>query len=167
MTEDNKRLMRILRLRAFVICCFIGLLAVPLAAQQSSPSESEQITPAPVILEGETLIFRVELKAQTPEMRAKNVVQRLEELAEDYTVPADHLRVDDTDVSSDIVADGHLVAIFAAEDGAAEGKSRLALPTETLPKLKSAIEGYRHRHSREQTLRASARPLSQRSPWPF
>lgn len=137
-----------------VICHFILLFSLPLYSQQTALVDQEPVTPAPVILEGETVFYiRAGLKNLTPEARADNVVQRLTELSADYAVPVERLRVVDTDISTDIVADQHIVAMFVDADAAAEGKSRVSLARETLPKIKNAVLQYRHAHSKEQMLK--------------
>lgn len=139
----------------FVFCHFIALYALPLYCQQSAPSEQESVSPAPVMLEGETLFYvRTGLKNLTAEDRANNILERLTALAADYAVPVEHLKVVETEISTDIVADQHLVVYFVDADAAAEGKNRKALAEETLPRIKNAVQNYRQAHSEEEIARS-------------
>jgi len=136
-----------------VVSILICLFAVALHAQQTAPSGQQQVSGASVQLDGEPLWYiQVPFKNQSSEQRANNSFQRLLALVKDYDVSADDLKIVDTEVSTDIVAGQHIVALFLDVDAVAAGKNRMALAEEALPRIKHAILQYRRTHSKEQLL---------------
>lgn len=122
--------------------------------------EEERFEPVPVMLEGDNLYtVQLKLKNQTPEERAETSVAHLTEFAEDYGTPVDELKIDDTEVSTDIIGNGIVIAIFTSDDADAEGKPRLQLAQEALPRIKAAVLNYRDRHSNEAILRSAGETL--------
>lgn len=146
------RILTIFLLASLIVCTSYAADS----AVQTAPAQQEGVPPAPVVLEGNTVFYyRAPLKGVSPEDRASNTVQRLTALAKDYAVPIEDIKVQDTEISTDIVADQHVIAIFTDYDGRAAGTSRLELANQTLPSVKKAIANYRFSHTKEEILKSS------------
>src|SRR5215831_9228105 len=127
--------------------CFLLLCAFPLCAQQTEPNLAPGPTEFPsatAMLEGRAIWnIKLPLKGNSPEVRATNIETRLKAFAKDYSVPVDHIKVVDSEISTDIAADYSILILFTSEDAAAEGISRVALAQKVLPKVKQAVIYYR------------------------
>ena len=112
------------------------------------------------MLEGrEIWKIKLPLKGNSPEVRAANIETRLKAFAKDYSIPVDHIKVVDSDISTDIAADYSILILFTNEDAAAEGITRVALAERVLPKVKQAVTYYRESHSSERLLRSAGEAL--------
>ena len=138
--------------------CLLGVaILVIAAATVFAPSNSpvpEQ--PAPVQLDGRTIFYvRTTAKSITPEVRAKNIGERIQRLAADPYSRPDSIKVSDSDISTDIVADDVTITLILDADAQAEGRSRQELAVERAEQIKAAIQQYRREHSTRNFLKAS------------
>src|SRR5678815_4245445 len=93
--------------------CLLGVAILVIAAAtvfaQSNSPVPEQ--PAPVQLDGRTIFYvRTTAKSITPEVRAKNIGERIQRLAADPYSRPDSIKVSDSDISTDTVSYTHLRA---------------------------------------------------------
>ena len=98
----------------------------PQKVQSAPPDLPPAADSAPVLLGGEE-VFRIAapFKAYSPAVRARQISRRLADLATRGTAP--EIRVEESDISSDLLADDQvLLSVFDA-DAAAEGIPRADL----------------------------------------
>ena len=136
----------------------------PAKPQESPPAKLQEREPAkpqedksagyPVTLNGR-IIFSIkgEVSGYSAKERAKAVSDRVEAVAEDYTIPTDSISASDYKGPITLIQaqDKPLVTVLE-EDAKAEKLSRQQLATEYTQKLRSAIEQYRKEHSRKRVL---------------
>src|SRR6185369_15398336 len=138
--------------------CLLGVAILVIAAAtvfaQSNSPVPEQ--PAPVQLDGRTIFYvRPTANSLTPEVRAKNIGERIQRLAADPYSRPDSIKVSDSDISTDIVADDVTITLILDADAQAEGRSRQELAVERAEQIKTAIQQYRREHSTRNFLKAS------------
>ena len=113
---------------------------VPSAPAPKTPSKPE---PAPVVLEGKTLLyFREPALGASPEERARNVGGNLGKLVENRAIRPDSIKVVDDDMASLIVSEGKVLLRVFDRDAAAEGTTRRALADRYVEAIRAAIEAH-------------------------
>ena len=127
---------------AFLICfCWT-------CAAQSTGSEAPGPQSYPVTLDGKTIFeLRLPFRGVSPEERASLISARIKKCAEDRSIPTNAITVNETGISSDIMADDLFITGVLDDDAQIHGTTRQELATERLLKIRSAIEEYRHNYS--------------------
>ena len=129
----------------------LGCLAVPASAQQQAPAPAgadvttlEQGTPTAAVMVDGALVLRVRGVSSFPaEQRASVIAGRIRDLARNPAVRPESLRLEETDVAIQIMADRHLVMGVYDADAVVEGVPRKVLATLNLTRIQSAIVAYR------------------------
>ena len=139
-------------IRAFCpAVALLGLLAVPASAQQTSPAPAgidfaqlEQESPTAFVLIDGVAIMRVRGMSSYPaEQRAATIANRIREAAENPTFQPDALRIEETEISSQILADRQLVMNVYDADAKVEAMSRQVVANLYIGRIRSAIVSYR------------------------
>ena len=123
----------------------------PQKVQSAPPDLPPAADSAPVLLGGEE-VFRIAapFKAFSPAVRARQISRRLADLATRGTAP--EIRVEESDISSDLLADDQvLLSVFDA-DAAAEGIPRADLAARHAATLGAALARYHDEHRHEALL---------------
>lgn len=108
------------RLAAWVAALLL-LLAGPLLGAQAPAG-------APVVFQGETLFHvRTRVGSFPPEVRARTIAERLEELSHNPFAPPEPLRVDTGGPTADLYSGPVLILSVTDEDAALEQTGRLTL----------------------------------------
>jgi small-conductance mechanosensitive channel len=148
--------------RVLAAIALLGGVAVPAWAQQQAPAPAdlaqlEQVTPiAPVWIDG-VAILRVRGVSSFPaEQRAATIAGRIREIGANPAILPDSLRIEETEHSSRIAADGHLVMNVYDADAAVEGVPRQVIASLFLDKIRAAIVAYRADRSAPALQRAAA-----------
>ena len=141
--------------KAFIIALLLGLVST--AATAAPPKEAPAVpapsapaakapskpAPAPVILEGKTLLyFREPALGSSPEERARNAGGNIGKLVENRAFRPDSIKVVDDDMASLIVAEGTVLLRVFDRDAAAEGATRQALAERYAEAIRAAIAAH-------------------------
>ena len=141
--------------KTFIIALLLGLVSS--AATAAPPKEAPAVpapsapaakapskpAPAPVVLEGKTLLyFREPALGASPEERARNVSGGLGKLVENRAFRPDSIKVVDEEMASLIVAEGTVLLRVFDRDAAAEGATRQALAERYAEAIRAAIEAH-------------------------
>ena len=123
------------------------LLPAGAAARQAAALPDTQIerriVTAPVIVDGVRL-FRVQgISSYPARERADAIAARIAEVATDPALGADSLRIEESDIGSQIMAGGRLVMNVLDADAALEGGPRKVVATLYLAKIREAVAAYR------------------------
>ena len=140
---------------SFIIALLLGLVST--AATSAPPKEAPAVpapsapavkaplkpAPAPVVLEGKTLLyFREPALGSSPEERARDVGGRLGKLVKNREFRPDSIKVVDDDMASLIIAEGTVLLRVFDRDAAAEGATRQALAERYAGAIRAAIEAH-------------------------
>jgi small-conductance mechanosensitive channel len=141
--------------KTFLIALLLGLVSTaataappkeaPAVPAPSAPAAKEpsKPAPAPVILEGKTLLyFREPALGSSPEERARNVSGGLGKLVENRAFRPDSVKVVEDDMASLIVAEGTVLLRVFDRDAAAEGVTRQVLAERHVEAIRVAIEAH-------------------------
>jgi small-conductance mechanosensitive channel len=141
--------------KTFLIALLLGLVSTaataappkkaPAVPAPSAPAAKEpsKPSPAPVVLEGKTVLhFREPALGSSPEERARDVGVRLGKLVENRAFRPDSIKVVDDDMASLIVAEGTVLLRVFDRDAAAEGVTRQALAERYVEAIRAAIEAH-------------------------
>ena len=141
--------------KIFIIALLLGLVSA--AATSAPPKEAPAVpapsapgatapskpVPAPVVLEGKTLLhFREPALGASPEERARNVSENLGKLVKNRAFHPDSINVVDQEFASLIVAEGSVLLRVFDRDAAAEGTTRQALAERYVEAIRAAIEAH-------------------------
>ncbi|HLN91176.1 MAG TPA: mechanosensitive ion channel domain-containing protein, partial [Patescibacteria group bacterium] len=141
--------------KTIIIALLLGLVST--AATAAPPKEAPAVpspsvptvkapskpAPAPVVLEGKTLLyFREPALGSSPEERARNVAGRLGKLVENRAFRPDSIKVVDDDFASLVVAEGKVLLGVSDRDAAAEGATRQVLAERYAGAIRAAIEAH-------------------------
>jgi small-conductance mechanosensitive channel len=146
---------------------FLGFLAVTASARQQAPSAAdadlaqlEQDTPtAPVMIDGVSLLRVRGVSSLPAGQRATVIASRIREIAANPSIRPDALRIEETEVSSRIAADGQLVMNVYDADAKVEGVPRQVIANLYLEKIRSAVVSYRADRSAPALRRAGTEAL--------
>ena len=115
---------------------------------QTTRTEADAPQAHPVTLDGKTIFeFRLPFRGVSPEERASLVSARIKKCADDRSIPTTTVTVNETGISSDIMAGDLFITGVLDDDAQIQGTTRQALAAERLLKIRSAIEEYRHNYS--------------------
>jgi small-conductance mechanosensitive channel len=141
--------------KTFLIALLLGLVSTaataappkkaPAVPAPSAPAAKEpsKPSPAPVVLEGKTVLyFREPALGASPGERAQDVGVRLGKLVENRAFRPDSIKVVDDDMASLIVAEGTVLLRVFDRDAAAEGVTRQALAERYVEAIRAAIEAH-------------------------
>ena len=137
---------------AFLSICATSLAAgAPVVLAQSSVAG----TSAPVEIDGRAIFHVRGIKGASPELRARAISERIIRFASDPYFSTAAITVDETDISSDIVASDNILTSVFDLDVEAAGTSRQEMAAQYAQVLRSAIDQYRHDHSSKNILKGS------------
>jgi small-conductance mechanosensitive channel len=145
--------MRTLKALIVTICLILTIINVSTSLAQSgqqiiSPEEpTMQVSPVRI---DDMVLFDVRgIKAFPAGDRAEAIEERIKKIAADPAVKPDSIASVESDISTDLVADGRpIMSIFDA-DASLEGVPRQMLAKAYINKLRTSIEKYRQERSRE------------------
>jgi len=129
----------------------LGFLPVQASARQEPAQEDvpdiaqleQQYPTAPVMIDGVAVLRVRGVSSYPAELRAKTIADRIRDIAANPSVQVDALRVDETGVASQILADRLLVMNVYDADAKIEGVPRQVVASLYLARIRSAITAYR------------------------
>ncbi|NJL45070.1 MAG: hypothetical protein HC922_03590 [Leptolyngbyaceae cyanobacterium SM2_3_12] len=140
-------------------------LGVPVIAQptpeSSAPADSVHADSAPadsapVTLGGETLFTLQEKQSNdSVEERADRISVRLEEAAQDQTLPVEAIALSETEIGTAIYSEDGLIMAVSEADAARAGIPRQTLAEQYLGTMQTQIQAYRTERSAEYLSRAA------------
>ncbi|PZV18769.1 MAG: mechanosensitive ion channel protein [Pseudanabaena sp.] len=143
------RFRRLIAIAMAVAIFLIAIAASPVLPQPSKPLAPDVSSESyPVVLEGKTL-FSIQTGIEaggysfSPAERAKVISRKIEEVAQDNSIPIDAISIEDKTETVKISANKDRVMIIGEADAKAAGKTEQALAIEISQKIKAAIEQYR------------------------
>lgn len=151
---------------AAVVClllCDHSLFALALqqAASQATPqatgnaagnapeiADAEVVPEGQVEIEGRPVLTVYEpVGTLTPSARAEAIAGRVLHLAQESSIPADTVHLQERDAWTEIVADGMMLMAVTEADAKEAGKTRQALAQEDAANIRQAVVTYRQEHS--------------------
>jgi len=125
---------------------------------QTRGADSEAELPSAAVVVDGTTLFRVRGTASFPaDKRAAAIASRIRALAADRAVPVDAVRAVETEIGSDLVADGHRLMTVLEADARYEALRRNILAETHVRTIRAAVTDYRQARSREALVRAAVR----------
>ena len=129
----------------------LGFLPVQAAARQEPAQEGvpdvaqleQQYPTAPVMVDGVAVLRVRGVSSYPAELRAKTIADRIYDIAANPSIQVDALRIDETDMASQIMADRHLAMNVYDADAKIEGVPRQVVANLYLARIRSAIMAYR------------------------
>ena len=129
----------------------LGFLPAQASARQEPAQEGapdiaqleQQYPTAPVMVDGVAVLRVRGVSSYPAELRAKTIADRIYDIAANPSIQVDSLRIDETDVASQILADRHLVMNVYDADAKIEGVPRQVVASLYLSRIRSAIMAYR------------------------
>ena len=129
----------------------LGFLPVQASARQEPAQEGvpdvaqleQQYPTAPVMVDGVAVLRVRGVSSYPAELRAKTIADRIYDIAENPSIQVDALRIDETDMASQIMADRHLAMNVYDADAKIEGVPRQVVANLYLARIRSAIMAYR------------------------
>ena len=132
----------------FFLLTFISIDSPGINAQ-FDPDSLEEITRAPVVLDGHELFFVRGISAYPADVRAKVIRQRIEDIAANYSIHADSVKIERGPIRDDIfIANKFIMSVFD-EDSQMEGIRREVLSVTIKRNIIGAIKLYRYDRSSE------------------
>jgi len=108
-----------------------------------APVQESSLQTSPVTLDG-TVLFPVRgLQAFPAEERAGRIGTLIAKTAQDESVTIDDIKAIESDLTTDIVAAGHIIMTVLDSDARSEGVTRQELTKICLRKIREAVERYR------------------------
>ncbi len=121
--------------------------------EKTDESDKEKVTEveeAPVLLDGKTLfIIKTELGEISPKERAKDMSERIKEIAQEPRIYPDSLKVVDYKELKLIKADNSLIGTFTEEDAEAENLPFSELGNERLKQIEEGIIEFRESRTQQ------------------
>lgn len=126
---------------------FIALGPVSSLAQTPTSTAADQAT---VVFNGQPL-FQIQgsQTADSVEVRADRIAQRIEALAKEQNIPLEAISVSESELGSVIYAEDRLIMTVSDQDAIGTGLSRQALAAQYRNKVKTQVEVYRLERSAE------------------
>ena len=129
----------------------LGFLPVQASARQEPAQEGvpdvaqleQQYPTAPVMVDGVAVLRVRGVSSYPAELRAKTIADRIYDIAANPSIQVDALRIDETDMASQIMADRHLAMNVYDADAKIEGVPRQVVANLYLARIRSAIMAYR------------------------
>lgn len=153
-----------------VIASLVALLLLParpaVAAQSTPPAQAAQNTesrdleaneaqPAPVLIEGEPIIWvHGGAGAYTPEFRAARITRRIDEVVHDRTLRDIAVTITEVEGVSELRAGSHLLMTITPRDAALVGVPRVSLAQQYARVFEDAIRNERLRYAPATLLRS-------------
>jgi small-conductance mechanosensitive channel len=135
------------------ICLILSILVASVslaqAAPQTTPSEEPAIQVSPVRIDDMVLFHVRGIKAFPADERAKGIEERIKKIAADPSIKIDSITSVESDISTNLVADGRPIMSIFDIDASLEGVSRQLLAKAYIVKLRISIEKYRKDRSTE------------------
>lgn len=133
---------RLMRL-ALMMVCLLGVLFLTAGFAAAEGAHS-----APVVIDGKEL-FTINTRAGDfwPDDRARIVMERLVEIAEDITIPLDSIQMREVAGSIEIGTAGHLIMTITPAEAELEQTTLQELAGRRLFIMKNAVSEYRSAHS--------------------
>ena len=125
-----------------------GNIALKIPENQAAPKSDRR--DIPVILDGETLFyFNSKIKGISAETRAEHAAQEIEEVAKNYAIPIDSLKIVELEALRLISTGEELVFALIEADAKVVNRPLDELAEEYLQRVKEAIAQYRKKHGLE------------------
>ena len=129
----------------------LGFLPVQASARQEPAQEGvpdvaqleQQYPTAPVMVDGVAVLRVRGVSSYPAELRAKTIADRIYDIAANPSIQVDALRIDETDMASQIMADRLLAMNVYDADAKIEGVPRQVVANLYLARIRSAIMAYR------------------------
>ena len=142
----------------------LGFLPVQASARQEPAQENvpdiaqleQQYPTAPVMVDGVAVLRVRGVSSYPAELRAKTIADRIYDIAANPSIQVDSLRIDETDVASQILADRNLVMNVYDADAKIEGVPRQVVANLYLTRIRSAVIAYRADRSAPSLQRSAA-----------
>ena len=132
----------IILLAAVVLASSRPGAAAPLPDRQE-PVQEPSFRTSPVVIDG-TVLFPVRgLRAFPAAERASTIGELIEKTARDHAIRTDAVATVETDISTDIVADGTVIMSVFDSDARPEGVKRQVLAKVYAGKVREAVARYR------------------------
>ena len=122
---------------------------------QNPEEESlREVKEAPVLIDGKKIFtFQANLGVLTPERRAEDLINKIEQIAENASISVDSLHVIDLEGLKIIQGDGILITAFGTVDAEAANLPLEQLATERLTQIKTAVSDYREARTQESLIK--------------
>jgi len=138
-------------IRAVAAIALLSFLAVPASARRQAPAPAaadlaqleQEIPTAPVMIDGVALLRVRGVSSYPADQRARTIADRIRDIAANPAIRPDALRLEETELSSRIVADRQLVMNVYDADAKVDGVPRQVIANLYLDKIRSAILSYR------------------------
>ncbi len=140
---------------ALTLICTAAALVHPVTARASQANQgpSPETAPAPaqlmapVIFDGQELLWVRGVSAYPAEQRAQTIAGRIEALAAERSIPVDELRIVEAGEQTKIQIGDRLIMGIVDGDASIEGIPRRILSEVYLGRIKNAVERYRFERS--------------------
>jgi small-conductance mechanosensitive channel len=136
---------------AVAAVALLGLLPVPAPAQDRPAAQGgadfaqleQQVPTAPVLIDGVEFLRVRGITSFPADQRARVIADRIRDIAANPAIRPDSLRIEETEFSSQISADGHLAMNVYEADAKTEGVPRQVLANLLLARIRAAVVAYR------------------------
>jgi small-conductance mechanosensitive channel len=148
--RDDMRAINALCVTAgLILSIIVASVSLAQAAPQTTPSEEPATQVSPVRIDDMVLFHVRGIKAFPAKDRAEAIEERIKKIASDRAVKTDSITSVESEISTDIVADGRPIMSIFDVDAALDGVSRQVLAKAYIAKLRTSIEKYRKDRSKE------------------
>ncbi|MGK7942274.1 MAG: mechanosensitive ion channel family protein [Crocosphaera sp.] len=114
------------------------------ATEETEKSSEDEVKEAPVLVDGkEIFTIKSKLGELSPEVRANEIKNKLEEVAQNYSIVPDDIKVVNVEPLQFIQAKNIIIAAFGEGDGEAENLPLSQLVIERVDQIKQGIIDYR------------------------
>jgi small-conductance mechanosensitive channel len=141
------------------VCLILAIITASTSLAESGPQTTSAEEPAiqvsPVRIDDMVLFYVRGIKAFPAKDRAEAIEERIKKIAADPAVKTDSIISVESDVSTDLVADGRPIMSIFDVDASLEGLPRQVLAKAYIAKLRTSIEKYRQDRSRESLVKNS------------
>jgi small-conductance mechanosensitive channel len=130
-----------------------GALSFAQQSPQTPMADESAVQVSPVRLDHEILFYVRGIQSFPADERAKAIEQRLEKIAADPAIKIDSITSVETDISTNLLADGKLIMSIFDLDAASEGVPKEIVARAHIHKLRMSIEKYRNERSPERLVK--------------
>ena len=135
-------------LTIFILVTCLIVVTNTLADIQELPNPQPKLDDAPVVFNNETLFtIREKFGLASPQQRAKEISNRIEDVAKDVSIPLDSIQVAEVEGVAIISAEDTVLVGITEDDAKAVGKTQQKLAAAYLLKIKASVAKYRQEHS--------------------
>ncbi len=140
----------------FVLVILLSFIAHPGVYSQVDDSAGDKIDGFPVLLADETLfVIQSNVGSFSSAERAQTITNRLQKIAEDTSVNLNLLRIQEQEVTTNIVIGNKIMVTLTEADAKAAQITRTKLANEYLAKIKDSLQIYRQERSTKYLIRSA------------